>query len=55
MSTERVNAMVAQDWYGVTQAAGPSMRVARLSHVIDQLDEKDTDLIEQLIKRLAGK
>src|SRR5512134_1362016 len=30
-TAERVNAMVAQDWYGVTQGAGPSMRVARLS------------------------
>ncbi|HWO60569.1 MAG TPA: hypothetical protein VNO31_11110 [Umezawaea sp.] len=52
-TTERVSAMVAQDWYGVGQASGHSSRVARLAHDIDRLSEKNTDLIEQLIKQLV--
>lgn len=52
-TTERVSAMVAQDWYQVGQTSGHSSRVARLAHGIDQLNEDDTDLVEQLINRLA--
>jgi hypothetical protein len=55
MTERQVAEMVATDWYGVhpNRAADVSPQVRRLGPVLDQLSEKDFDLIENLVRRLA--
>ncbi|GAA3461049.1 hypothetical protein GCM10018963_30620 [Saccharothrix longispora] len=50
---EHVKAMVAEDWYGVAPASGPSGRVQRLALLIDRLSEPDADLVESILRRIA--
>lgn len=52
---DRVAQMIAADWYGVQPEAGVSARVLDLSHLIDALDDKDTALVESLLRRLSGR
>ncbi|MEV4472828.1 hypothetical protein [Nonomuraea sp. NPDC049504] len=49
---EQVNAMIAADWYGVTNGE-LSTRVMGLGPIIDRLDIDDYGLVHNLTLRLA--
>ncbi len=53
LDKSHVNAMIAEDWYGVAPTSGPSARVQRLAPLIDKLSEQDADLIEAIIRRIS--
>jgi hypothetical protein len=51
---EQVAAMIAADWYGVHPDTEVSTRALALGPLLDQLSEPDLDLVEALVRRLAG-
>jgi hypothetical protein len=52
-STDQVAAMIAADWYGVHPKTELSARILRISPVLDQLTETDSEMVEALARRLA--
>ncbi|MEV0876613.1 hypothetical protein AB0I85_02120 [Micromonospora echinofusca] len=51
---KQVAAMIAADWYGVLPNAEVSTSALNLGPLLDELDESDLELVEALVRRLAG-